>query len=537
MGTESLDPERAAALLLELERAVHAQRYYPSSHPALAEALERTTRVWQRGMQDVLELGLEITREGFALAGGEGVHGAGIDTLARDLRQRGVRRLRVHRQVEAEELRALIDLLIENYETQAAAGGLELQLRRAGVRHITMTEIDFAEQLQRDTVAQEEAQWEDPSLSDDPGTLELAEAQDPLAWADSDEIEISEKRTRSEAVEKLTELLAALENCEDLHEYNCQATQIIETIAEMTMVGHGMDGYRTLPVLARHAGDMNRRSEEIREEACSRLRFLMDDPEWVEAVLDQALTDDGLSSVQAVQVLSAVAVQIIPALTERYERPGAPQARIAAILVAMGETAMPVLIEELRSEQTTQVRRAVRILGRMQNPKGTEFLLDRLTAPDADLRRETARALARIGTARAVGGLVDAARHSPEMAQLVAGCLGDARSRAALQALVGMLYENSRYDASVRAEAARSLGRMRDPEALAALGRVLEQRSFHPFHRARRRTLRVAAAQAIGRIGGAEASALLGRFARRGDGSIQRVCRASLQRMTLDGSG
>ena len=167
----------------------------------------------------------------------------------------------------------------------------------------------------------------------------------------------------------------------------------------------------------------------------------------------------------------------------------------------------------------------------MQNPKGVEALIPRLEDPDPGVRRDAARALARIGTGRAVKALIDVARQLPELTELVAGCLGDTRSDAGVQALVGMVHPKSCYPHPVRIEAVRSLGRTRSVHSLEALDQILSRSSFPFFGRSKRRALRVAAAHAIGRIGGEEASLVLGAHARSGDFTVRKACREALERM------
>ena len=150
-------------------------------------------------------------------------------------------------------------------------------------------------------------------------------------------------------------------------------------------------------------------------------------------------------------------------------------------------------------------------------------------APDEELQSEAAKALARIGTDQAVALLVRASEQLPELTSVVTTCLGETRSEAAVRALAQILDSNKKCAEHDQREAIRSLGRIRNRNALEPLKRVLDRRSF--FQRRRNRMLRIAAARAIGRIGGNDASKLLATHAKRGDATVQKACRESLERM------
>jgi hypothetical protein len=533
MSEQGFGPETVSPLLLELARAIRARQFYPPSHPALHDTLQRCAEVWRDGIGRMEGLSLELVRGSFVLPDGALVHGPGIDDMAAELRVRGVRRLRIHRNLEASELMALIDALNQNAEEQVAAGGLEQTLLQAGVRHITTSEIDFAEHLRRFEEPAGETPQEAPELAAVAEPMTQSEAETPAAESiellSREEPEIDALRAR--LISELTKLLGVLESCEEIADYNHVSGRINNLVAQMMQGKNDIDAYRAVLVYCRHAGDTLGRSAAIRQEATSRLRYLMEDPSLLDLVMKQACSREGLSTVQATQILTALGPQVVPDLLERSEQGDAlGESQVTAILIAMGDVAFPCIVDELNSGTPEKVLRAVRLLGRMQNPRGVDCLLDRLIEPNRELRHEIMRALARIGTARAVKGLIDAAREFPELAELVAGCLGDTRSEAAIQALCGILRPKAKYNNNVKREAIRSLGRIRSTIALPTLNQVLNQSSFF-FRSGSTRMLRITAAQAIGKIGGPEASAILGAHARRGDPAVQKACRESLERM------
>ena len=528
MPASNPSPDAVSALLLELARALRARQFYPASHPALQETLDRTTAVWRDGIRRFQELSLELKQGVFELAGGGRIQGAGIDELAQALRLRGIRWLRIHHDLESEELLALIDALAGNAEDRDGEGSLEQILLAAGVRHITTTEMDLAERLCQMPAPQAGAPEE---IEIEPGGDPLGVEESPVAKNE----EAMEPEPTPAAKDPLLELkksLSELKGCQDPDAYAALSNQVVDLISQLSRKEHISEGYLAALLFCRHAAGSGGRPAKIRAEAAGRLRLLASDPGMRALILTHACSGEGIRSVEATQILIALGEQFVPDLLERCERGGShEQGQVTAILIAMGEVALPKIVEDLHAASADRVLRSIRLLGRMQNPRGAEFLLERLHEPDQEIRHEVARSLARIGTSQAVRALVDAARRSTDLAELVASSLGDTRSAAALQALIGMLDTKAKYPDKVKQGAIRSLGRMRSAHALSALRSILDRGGLFFFRRGRDRILRITAAQAIARIGGEEASTLLRAHSKRGDQAVARACRESLERM------
>ena len=521
MTEASLEQETASSLLLELARALRARQFYPPTHPTRKATLERTLAAWHAGLSGVAELRLELRGGSLLLPGGTPASGPGIDDVAKALRLRRVRRLRVHGDLEAQELLALIDALAQNAESLEQLGGLEQSLQRAGVRHITTSEMEFAEHFKRVH-----------ALVHPPPNDDLDNDTDPAPQdAPADNPQVLPEKQRSEIISELIKLMAELEKCDEVGEYQELATRIQEHVVAMTEAGNVADGYRAVLVCSRHATDPGARTPELRAEAERWLHQLAESPRMLDLVIDHACSSAGLSSVQATQTLICLGSSVVPSLLARYgSGSSVVQSQLTAVLIAMGETAFPAMVREVASNSPERARQAARLLGRMQNPRAMDALLERLKGPDDDLQREAARGLARIGTDRAVQSLLQAANELPELTTVVIACLGEARSPAAVQALAQILDTNSRYSENEQREAIRSLGRIRNPEALAPLKQILGRETF--LRRRRTRALRIAAARAIGRIGGDDASMALAEHAVGPDPAVRKACQESLKRMS-----
>ncbi len=541
MTEASLEQETASPLLLELARALRARQFYPPTHPTRKGPRGRTRAGGHEGLSEVEELRLELRGGSLLLPDGTPASGPGIDDVAKALRLRRVRRLRVHCDLEDQELLALIDALAQNAESLEQLGGLEQSLQRAGVRHITTSEMEFAEHFKRvhalvqpppnDDLDDDTDHDPDDDIAPAPqGAHEVAPPAGRRALP-ADHPQVTPEKRRSEIISELIKLLAELEKCDEVGEYQELATRIQEHVVAMTEAGNVADGYRAVLVCSRHATDPGARTPELRAEAERWLHQLAESPRMLDLVIDHACSSAGLSSVQATQTLICLGSSVVPSLLARYgSGSSVVQSQLTAVVIAMGETAFPAMVREVASNSPERARQAARLLGRMQNPRAMDALLERLQESDDDLQREAARGLARIGTEHAVQGLLQAANKLPELTSVVIACLGEARSPAAVQALAKILDTSSRYSENEQREAIRSLGRIRNPEALAPLKHVLARKTF--LRRKRTRALRIAAARAIGRIGGDDASMALAEHAVGPDPAVRKACHESLERMS-----
>jgi HEAT repeat protein/cyclophilin family peptidyl-prolyl cis-trans isomerase len=110
--------------------------------------------------------------------------------------------------------------------------------------------------------------------------------------------------------------------------------------------------------------------------------------------------------------------------------------------------------------------RAIEAIGRMQDPSDAARLIPLLTAKDRAVAREAIYALGQLGNPEAVEPLVKARSGVPEETRLIAEALGKLGGEAAVTALVDMLRD---FSGSVRSEAALALARCKDPGAANSL--------------------------------------------------------------------
>jgi hypothetical protein len=493
-------PEAISPLLVELARLFRARQFYPSEHPAFREALERAAAAWGNALPALERVEVVLDGSGFHLPNGPPLHGAGLDELALELAGWRVSGLCFASGLTAEELEKFVDLLCSEGVHARRARGLADALEGAGIRNPGV-------------------------LSPGPEAGRGTTASTPSS-GESEQLDIDVER--SQATAALVRALEELERCDSVADYNGRAVEVERQCDVLCRAKNVADAYRAVLCWTRHATDAGGRDGMIRTEASDRLARVLRGDRMLQFVVDQACGAVGVASVQATQVLIAVGPTVVPRVLEKLACvEGQHRAQAGSVLVAMGEQAFPALVDQLTSPEPGRVRRAARLLGEIQNPRGVEFLVEHLAYPDAMVKKEVARALVQIGTSRAMDALLTGLRQ-PATAELAAAALGGAASSHAtrvVQALIEVAEDGDR-ELGIRREAIRSLGRLACPDAMPVLRRLLERRSL--FGRKKCRTLRVVAAQSIGRIGGDEAFALLETYSRRGDAAVRDACRHAL---------
>jgi hypothetical protein len=490
-------PDAVAPLLLELARAVRAWQFLEPGHPTREQALARAAAVWRSGLGCIGRLDLEVTDRGFSLDGGDAVEGPALDELARSFRAHRVLGIEIHPDLRADELGRLVAGLARPPSGSAA---LAAGLRAGNVRHLALWSLP------------------DPSPADGGQGAPEGGTRD------------------SGGTVELVRLLAELEPCDEPIQYKETSEAVARRLEALLAQGNTVDAYRAALVYGRHVTDVEGRLPEIRAEARRRLRELFEHEALRAMMLERAYALEGSTSVQAIQLLICLTPESAARLRDEYGRGDAERRRqTARILVAMGSQALPAIAADLSSESPGHARRAVRLLGDMQNPEAVELLARRIGHEDSAVRREVARALARIRSPRAIQVLAEALRGPSEMALFAAAGLGTVKHPEAVRALLGAVQEQKGRPPELRREAIRNLGRLGDAAAIPVLREILAQAPW--LGRKRARTLRVSAAEAIGKIGGAEALEALQEQTRRGDAQLRQACREILRELDPGAGG
>jgi len=504
-----------APLLLELARALRARHFYPSTHATFCSALRRAAAAWRDALSHAGQVEILVGDDGISLADGAAVRGLGLEEFAQKLQGAGIRHLGITAGVTPDELTTFIDTLVDESGNEIPEGGFEKLLHAYQVKHLTT-------QGQERPLA---------AASPAPGSTREPSPEPTIAPDALPEVAQPETRGLSENTVELVRLLAQLELAGDLGEYRLVANRVDSVLNKLLAAKNFVDAYRAALVYCRHSADSSGWTQTICEEAGAQLSSLHQNPEMLDFVLERACAPTGLTSVQAIQVLTALGPLAVPPLLALHDAAeAAVQKQTIAILIAMGEEALPALIEELASGQMPRIRRATRLLGNMQNPRAVEFLADILQTDDLSCRREAVRSLSRIGNTRALEIVAKTLTEDSEIAPVAASCLAASTSSVAVRALTSVIDEGTGIPEELRLEAIRGLGRIGSHLAVPALGSLLERKPF--FGKKKLRDLRVAAAHALGQIGGEAAYMAVQPHAADSDAEVTRACRQALRQMS-----
>lgn len=215
----------------------------------------------------------------------------------------------------------------------------------------------------------------------------------------------------------------------------------------------------------------------IREEAASLLGTLKD-PRAVPPLI-VLLRDQDRSvreaAIGALREIGAPAVESVGACLTQADL--SVQESASAVLATIAdERVLPQLITALRSEDWIVRMHAAKALSRVRNADTVAPLIPLLQDKVKAVREEAVAALAAIGEA-AIPSLLEALQHDEWLVRLHAvESLGKTRSHRAVEPLLSALFNDR--DSAVREDAVRALGEIGDPQAIDYLFTAMREPSL-----------------------------------------------------------
>jgi HEAT repeat protein len=243
----------------------------------------------------------------------------------------------------------------------------------------------------------------------------------------------------------------------------------------------------------------------------------------------------GVEAAESVpSVLVALGPRAIPLLLGRLDIKAerATQEHLLDVLARYLVVAQPALTQALQEMDRDRAAHLPPILGEIGGEASIGILTCLLRHREARVRRDTVRALGRIGGPSAHRSLIQAMRDSdPVVLEAVVGTLGAAKVKQATPALLRIAGQRvlAGKPFAVRKAAVSALGATGDPGVIPALTALLYTRTW--FQRAAGDELRQAAAMALLGMARPDAREVVeaGAGSRRGD--IRRACAAALRRV------
>ncbi len=529
-----------AVLLLELASVVKARSVFAPGEPKLAAVFDRCVRAWRTDLARHGALELELTPFGFreVRSGGHLQH-ARLGELLRDLAARGLTRVRFDPELDGDALAGFVHLLADPalrdlsgpafVARLTALVPIGIAVETAAAEAPTAAPIPAMSLAAKQTPDDEDTDVElitvaEEAESDTAPVVQVAPdpefADAPDSDSDSDTLPIADAPHAA----PLDTLLGELRGCSNAASYLDLARRAI-TEAERARDANQL--YRVLDALAQHVETKEQRLGEI---ARSFLVSLCQG-DALRDLLERTARGKGAEQVRSAQILALVGEPAAAAVLERM--PAYPEVvqreRLVPLVLALGERAVPELMQRLARPEREIARAAAHILGMMQHPGAVERLAELAAGPDAVLREEAARALVRIGTEDAVDGLTRGLRGGREVVSSAVQHLGGTASAKAVTPL-GHALERAleAKDVELAKEILRALGRVGRPEANVIFGSVMRRKAGLTGRWLK--DVKVAAASALATVPGDQAVALLADALQSRDEPLRRAAQRALDR-------
>lgn len=540
-------PADVDALLFELARANRGFAYYGETDARrgpLAERAHLAARAeLERGGPLILLLPDD---DGIRLASGESVgepRGPVAD-LEAALRRHGLTRLELSADLTATALAGLLDLIGRGtdrfptpehlartlaardtagivlndlcFETRSGPPPLETTPPRAS---IALAHLDPETTAPMFPVA--DAPDEAPGHAGDESPKPSLDAA-PLAAPSSDD-----------RGERLRARLIELDASTDDADYCNRVEDIAIWTEELCKEGLTDEGYRSMRVLADHAIGGGGRSEVQARAADAGFRRLAVGDRLDDLIQRAAAAGVAGGGVRAAQLLLQLGESAMPALMDQLCREGdeARSATLRALILTQGEAALGPVLAAIRSHDARRASLGIRLAGEIQNPVVLPALIDSLRAPDLTRRLETIRSLSLLPGEESRQALSDAlASDLEEIASAAGEALATADGHAAVPVLLDVL-DASAHSARTQLSCTlvETLGRLGDERAVPRLAAILERRPV--LRRAHWHALQLVTIDALAVLPTKEARRSIQRAALHGPQSIRARARAALDRI------
>ncbi len=519
----TLTTEYLESALRALDVLLKATRFYPPGHPALKAAVEQALLRFAPLLMGRESILFTVHKEGFRVDDTPlSTDRLVLKNFAVQLFARHVRSLMVLTDLSARDLHAFSRCLTREPGEIQEAGGVQALLKEAGVTTIWVNEIDLSAVLTR----KEEIESLGPEETLDGDENEGAETLPDGTLA---AVAAAQPEQRD-----LEELLRDLEQTESDQHFAILAQELQPAILAH-LHDQGADlVIRALQLLRRYGNDP-RLSPSRRSTAQETLGLLARDDLF--DFLIHCLCHNPEVRESRERLLTLIAAfpgKIEEPLMRHLAAEGDSQARkvLGTALVRLGATAASVLIDHLKDPRWFVVRNVMVILGEIRDQQTTAQIVPLLNHEDIRVRRETLRALTKIGGRSAENNLIRILESADgEMRRQAILSLGALKSTLALPALTELASrkESRGLSPEERKEVIVALGQIGSGEALPCLGGILKRRRF--WFGGNDDELREAAAEALGKICDDKTLALLENAVDDRSPTVARAARLALNRL------
>jgi HEAT repeat protein len=499
-------------------KQIKAIRYYPPKHPALQATAEECLRGFQPILAQGNHLALVVRKDGFLFDDNPVAKGNQVlSQLSSFCFARRIQHLTFLADLKSSDLHHFVHYLLLDPQIIQKQGGIQAILEKARLTTIWANVHDFDEILQRREEIEELP--EDPDF--DPGAvLEQAE-------------EMDEARAQADAID-LDSLLTKMGQEKNDAKFRHYLQELIPLLRMQLFEESRPLILRAYLLLCRSATS-KQSSEERKQNARLALGQLAGDEmtNYLVAYIFASNTDQKSRDL-LIQILAYLGDKVADRIMQMLcAEESAPKRKVLSdILARSGSAVLSTVHEYLNDDRWYVVRNAVTITGEIRSQDSLAELSLVLQHDEIRVRRETIRALTKIGGKRAIKILLQtAAAEDPEMRRQAILSLGAMRATAAVPTLLALLKHKgwSQREIDLKKDTIRALGEIRAPEATPELVKILRKKRW--MRRQLNDELRAAAAAALGDIADENTREVLDRATNDRNSNIARAAAQALKQL------
>jgi HEAT repeat protein len=476
-----------ATALTGVVKQIKAVRYYPAKHPALEAAAKESLRSFEPILGGGNHLSVTIRKEGFLFDDSPVAKSNQVLTqLATFCFARRIQHLTFLADLNSSDLHHFVHYLLLDPQELQKQGGIQSILEKARLTTIWTNIRDLDDILERREEIEE--------LPEDPEF-------DPAAVLAGGE-EMDEGQAQADALD-LETLLTRMEQEVNDARFQ-QAIQELIPLLRLQLNDEQRPLVMRAFLLFCRCATGKQYSDERKQNARLGLSQLSTDAttDYLVAYLAEEETEQKTRNT-LIQILAFMGSKITNRLMENLANESSAVKRklLHEVLVRSGTASLPVINEYLSDDRWFVVRNAVALLGDIRSQESLAELTLLLQHDEIRVRRETIRALTRIGGKRAIKILLQTAvSDDHELQRQAILSLGAMRAAVASPTLMALLKQKnwSQRGIDLKKDTIRALGEIRDPEALPELLKIIKKKRW--LHKQLNDELRVAAAAALGDI-------------------------------------
>lgn len=507
---KALASRQLESALKSLIKLFSATRFYPPGHPSLKETTQEACKGFLSLLQGRDSLALSVRRDHFVLGEEKvGTDNPLLGKLATQLFMRRIQNLLFLPDLSSRDMWNFVQVLTLDPNEIHKRGGIQKIIEQLRIATIWVNELNLHTIL--DQKEKREAEQTEPVNEELMFSADISVVLDEIQQSEEGGTKDAGQGAMTPEL-KLETLLHQLRQEGADAEFLRLALQLPPLIRLCLNEAGRFATLQALTFLGIWSRDKSLSS--ARAEAAANALAQLTNDEILDFVI-ATLCTKGLTEDQREQTLALfptlgrpLALRLMARLAS--ESDSWARKILSDGLVRLGQSAIGVVLESLADERWFVVRNCVAILGEIRDPAAVPPMQKLLYHADIRVRRETVRALTRIGGTEAVNILLrtlEEKDHDLRRQALIS--LGAMKHPAAVPALlriVGMRDPRVR-ELEIKRDAIRALGEIGSPEAVAPLAELVVKRKF--WYRSRFDELRATATSALGDIGDPAAAEIL----------------------------